>query len=114
VIEARGALTKTIPFNSWMIKRWGKASYSLRTYVRSTYGHARAAREEAEAVKKLVTNEVIPLLQEIAQGRTLSVQDVNRIANAAAGAVDDGIAVDVLDELVERLDDASDEPGDED
>jgi hypothetical protein len=54
VLDVRRALTQTLPFNSWMEKRWGKANYSVRTYIRTAYGHARAGNENsAEALKVL-------------------------------------------------------------
>lgn len=110
-IACKNAVTHRIGFNSWMERRWGKHSYSPRTYWRSAYGHARAAHEIADENRKTLAK-ILPLVQAAAQGRHLSDADVQRIAVAAADAVPAGVAVDVVDELVERLDDSSDETND--
>lgn len=108
---AKVATTKSIAFNTWMEERWGPHKYSPRTYWRSGYGHARAANENTVEIHdevKTLRSEVAELksvLADLSVRLVTSITDeqIQEVADACAEAVADGIAVEVVDELKERL-----------
>lgn len=109
-----------IDFNGWMADRWGDHAHSPRAYLRSGYGHARAARENTEqlvakqerlaadmAAKFAALQDTVQQLAEVVG----SPVDMERVSQAARDGANAAIAE--LDaEVTLQLSPAADEDDD--